>query len=184
MLSAIEKADAEAYSLLKARQDVRLAEAQVSLQDLRVGQAQDGVDLAKLQLQRAQTQIQDYQAAIDAGLNNFEQEMIDAYHDAANARTQATVYGAWAQIEQASLGVSPTNPAGLAGLAAFSAAAIGQGAELISAMREEEKAQVASYQPPYPATGFAHWRLVMEARRSGICISLFQASEHASTIAS
>ena len=40
------------------------------------------------------------------------------------------------------------------------------------------------YQSPYPATGFAHWRLVMEARRSGICISLFQAPEHASTIAS
>ena len=41
-----------------------------------------------------------------------------------------------------------------------------------------------SYQPPYPATSFAHGRLVMDAMRSGICISWFQASLHASRISS
>jgi hypothetical protein len=40
------------------------------------------------------------------------------------------------------------------------------------------------YQPPYPVTGVAHERLVMEAMRSGICMSLFQASRHASRMAS
>jgi hypothetical protein len=38
--------------------------------------------------------------------------------------------------------------------------------------------------PPYPVTGFAHDRLVMEAMRSGACISLFQAMLHASRISS
>jgi hypothetical protein len=40
------------------------------------------------------------------------------------------------------------------------------------------------YQPSYPATGFAQVRLVSEAMRSVICISLFQASQHASRMAS
>jgi hypothetical protein len=44
--------------------------------------------------------------------------------------------------------------------------------------------RVVLYQPPYPATSFAHGRLVMDAMRSGICISLFQASLHASRISS
>jgi hypothetical protein len=42
----------------------------------------------------------------------------------------------------------------------------------------------SSYQPSYPVTGFAHDRLVMEAMRSGVCISLFQAMLHASRISS
>jgi hypothetical protein len=40
------------------------------------------------------------------------------------------------------------------------------------------------YQPSYPAIGFAHDRLVRDAMRSGICISLFQAPQHASMMAS
>ena len=42
----------------------------------------------------------------------------------------------------------------------------------------------APHQPSYPATGFAQVRLVSEAMRSVICISLFQASQHASRMAS
>ena len=44
--------------------------------------------------------------------------------------------------------------------------------------------QKISYQPPYPVTGFAQARLVMEAMRSGICMSLFHALWQASRIAS
>ena len=39
------------------------------------------------------------------------------------------------------------------------------------------------YQAPHPVTAFAQARRVMEARRSGVFISLFQASQHASTMA-
>jgi hypothetical protein len=41
-----------------------------------------------------------------------------------------------------------------------------------------------SYQRPYPTTGFAQVRLVIEAMRSGICISLFHALWQASRMAS
>ncbi len=60
-LSALEKRDAEAYGLLKARQDLRLTRAGVRLQDLRVREAQDGVGLAELQQERAQIQFNHYQ---------------------------------------------------------------------------------------------------------------------------
>ena len=50
--------------------------------------------------------------------------------------------------------------------------------------RKFPAAAMLLYQPPYPATSFAHGRLVMDAMRSGICISLFQASLHASRISS
>jgi len=39
------------------------------------------------------------------------------------------------------------------------------------------------YQPPYPVTALAQVRCVMEARRSGVFISLFQAAQQASTMA-
>ena len=51
-LSALEKRDAEAFTLLKARQDMELSRAGVRLQDLRVREAEGGVKLAELQ-QRA-----------------------------------------------------------------------------------------------------------------------------------
>jgi transposase len=39
--------------------------------------------------------------------------------------------------------------------------------------------KMRSYQSVYPMTCFAHERLLIEAMRSGICMSLFQASRHA-----
>jgi len=72
-LSTLEKRDAEAYGLLKARQDVRLAGAQVQLQDLRVTEALDGATLASLQQVRAQIQVDHYQGLLDAGLSGWEQ---------------------------------------------------------------------------------------------------------------
>ena len=40
------------------------------------------------------------------------------------------------------------------------------------------------YQRPYPVSDVAQVRLVSDAMRSGICISLFHASQHASMMAS
>src|SRR5262249_40979853 len=69
MLAALEKLDAEEYNLLKARQDVRLAHAQVRLQDLRVREASDGVKLAELQQQRAQIQRDYFQSLLNGDLD-------------------------------------------------------------------------------------------------------------------
>jgi peptidoglycan hydrolase-like protein with peptidoglycan-binding domain len=64
-LSALEKRDAEFYQLLRARQEIRLANAGVRLQDLRVREAEHGVQLAELQLERAQIQRVHYDRIIN-----------------------------------------------------------------------------------------------------------------------
>lgn len=89
MLSAIEKQDAELYNLLKARQDIQLTRAGIRLQDLRQKEAESGVDLAKLQRDRAQFQVDTYTEWIEADLNLFENKMIEAYREAGNAEKNA-----------------------------------------------------------------------------------------------
>ncbi len=76
-LSALEKRDAEAYTQLKARQDLQVARAGVRLHDLQVKQAQDGVGLAELQQEKAQEQFDHYSALLDDSLvNTFEIEAL------------------------------------------------------------------------------------------------------------
>lgn len=79
MLSALEKRDAEAYQLLKARQDVRMASAGIRLQNLRVTEARDGTKLATLQRNRAQFQADNYEKWIQEDLNQYERDLIGWY---------------------------------------------------------------------------------------------------------
>ena len=68
-LASLEKRDAEAYSILKARQDLDLSNAHLTLQDLRVTEAADGLVLAQLQQQKAQFQVDHYQDLISEDLS-------------------------------------------------------------------------------------------------------------------
>ena len=88
MLSALERRDAEAHTLLQARQQLSLAQAGVRLQDLRVGEANDGVTLAELQQERAQIQIETYEDWLQMGANEYENDMIFAYRTAAQRRKE------------------------------------------------------------------------------------------------
>jgi len=88
-LSAMEKTDAEAYSLLKARQDLRLSKAGVQLQKLRVTEAVGGVKLAGLQKDRAGIQVNTYDEWINAGINMYELNMIYMYTAKAIAQAVA-----------------------------------------------------------------------------------------------
>ena len=72
MLSALEKRDAEAYTLLKARQDLSVTHAQVQLQGLKLQEAQGGVGLAQLQQHRAQLQYTQYNNLINADKSSLE----------------------------------------------------------------------------------------------------------------
>jgi len=56
MLAALEKRDAEYYNLLRARNDLRLAQAQVRMQDLRMKEAEASERLAELQRDKAEIQ--------------------------------------------------------------------------------------------------------------------------------
>lgn len=76
MLSALEKRDVEAYNLLKARQDVRMARAGVQLQDLRIQEAQSGKRLAELQLDRAILQSNHFQKLLEDDLLPFEKDTL------------------------------------------------------------------------------------------------------------
>src|SRR5262245_45480330 len=71
-LSALERRDAEAYSLLKARQDQELSRAGLKLQDLRVTEAADGLTLANLQTTRAVIQAEHFQGLLDEGMIGLE----------------------------------------------------------------------------------------------------------------
>jgi hypothetical protein len=88
-LAALEKRDAEAYNLLKAGHDLQLAGATVNLQALRVEEAQQGVGLAEQQRDRAAIQRDTYQEWIDAGMNQWEEDMLDDYKEARNYRDAA-----------------------------------------------------------------------------------------------
>jgi len=71
-LSALEKRDAEAYNLLKARQDLSVARASVRLHDMQVIAANDGVHLAKLQQQRQKDQVDHYTDLAARGMSDLE----------------------------------------------------------------------------------------------------------------
>ena len=73
MLASLEKGDAERYSRLKARQDVRMARGGVRLQSLRLREARGGVELAELQQQRSQILVDRYSEWLDTGISLFEE---------------------------------------------------------------------------------------------------------------
>ena len=93
-LSALEKADKEAYDLMNAKADLRLAQAGVRLQDLQVQQAQDGVELAQLQRERASIQSTTYGQWISAGLSPNQQQLLGWYDWLAGFQIAASQFAA------------------------------------------------------------------------------------------
>lgn len=77
--AALEKRDAAAYTLFKARQDEKIARASVRLQSLRVKEAADGEELAELQEDRAKITSETYQEWIDSDLLEIEKELLGSY---------------------------------------------------------------------------------------------------------
>ncbi|MGI8783684.1 MAG: neuraminidase-like domain-containing protein [Acidobacteriota bacterium] len=78
MLAAIEKRDAEAYTMLRARQDSDLLRSQVRLQDLRITEAESGVRLAQLQEERTEIQLDHWMELLQEDVSSLEQTGIDA----------------------------------------------------------------------------------------------------------
>jgi hypothetical protein len=71
-LASLEKRDAEAYSMLKARQDLDLSSSHLTLQDLRVTEAADGLQLARIQQQKSQLAVDHYQGLLNDDLSASE----------------------------------------------------------------------------------------------------------------
>jgi hypothetical protein len=119
LLSALEKRDTESYSLLKATQDLDVASATVDLHNLRVKEANDGVDLATLQRGRAEIQFAYFDAQINGG--NLDSEIASGILAGAGSLGASIFSGVGTGAAIGSLG----GPAG---------AAIGAGIGLLSGL--------------------------------------------------
>ncbi|WP_458190373.1 Tc toxin subunit A-related protein [Haladaptatus sp. NG-WS-4] len=109
LLRALERADDEAYRLLEAQHGLESSKAGVKLQNLRVNEAEDGIDLAELQKEGSELRAETYQALIDEGLNEHEKYMIPAYYGVAAARTTAAALRAHIEVLNAGINVGATN---------------------------------------------------------------------------
>lgn len=142
MLAALEKRDAEYYQVLKANQDLQLTRQGLRLQDLRVREAKDSVDLAELQRDRAQILVDTYAEWIVAGLNEYEEEMLDFYAVAATFKSMA------AALTGAITGLQAMSSASIytLGIAAtVMGLAIGRTATEVTAIGAETAAQRAAF---------------------------------------
>jgi hypothetical protein len=74
LLSMYEKADAENYSLLKAKQDLKVSQSNVKLQDLRLTEAYSSITLAELQKDRVTVSSDYYKGLLQGNsLSDLEQ---------------------------------------------------------------------------------------------------------------
>ena len=71
-LSFMDKLEQESYSVLQARHDLGLANASVTLQSLRVTEAEHGKDLAKVQTDRVDKAFEYYENLIEVGKSSNE----------------------------------------------------------------------------------------------------------------
>ena len=72
MLSALEKEQQASYDIFKARQDLRLERANITLQSLRLTEARDSLQLADAQFRRVEFQHDHYDALITEGESLWE----------------------------------------------------------------------------------------------------------------
>jgi hypothetical protein len=105
MLSALEKRDSEALTLLRSRQDVQVARASIRVQQLRVSQAEDRVTLAGLQQERADIEGNHYQQLLDVGELQLEREAMGWLETAAAYNYSAAALSAWAAADYAGAAV-------------------------------------------------------------------------------
>jgi hypothetical protein len=122
MFSALQQRDAEAYNLMKARQDVQLARAGVRLQDLRLKEAQDSVTLAQLQEDRASLQVDHYSTLLAEDISGTERAALLLMWTSAGLSTIAAyAYGRQynAQAVSALASATSTLASGLSTLASY-----------------------------------------------------------------
>lgn len=113
-LAALEKTDAEAYNIFKARQDLSVAQSTVELQNRRVIEAEDGVTLADGQKQKSQMQVNTYKQRLAAGLmNDYEKRQLTLMGDAARLQYTSAAFSAIAGVINFEGGAAP----GLSGIA-------------------------------------------------------------------
>ncbi|MEM7584429.1 MAG: neuraminidase-like domain-containing protein [Acidobacteriota bacterium] len=118
MLASLEKGDAERYSRLKARQDVQMARRGVRLQQLRVREARNGVELAELQQDRSQILVDRYAEYLDEDLSVSEIATLGFMLTSATLSATAAVYAS-AALKVDYSGIFSNLASGASSLASF-----------------------------------------------------------------
>ncbi len=146
MLAALERRDAESYNLLQARQNVELTRAGIRLQDLRVREAESGVQLAELQRDRAQIQVDHFQALLDEGISALESASLTLLRVSVAYQFVAAIgYGVAAVLPSgfSETGIPQYSPSGQASALASSvstlAGALGTQASILSTLASYER---------------------------------------------
>lgn len=93
MLHAYKEYDEAQYSVLRAKQDLKIAQANVVLQNLRVQEAESGCALALAQTDRALFMKQHYTGLIKEGLTKNEKEALESLWTAYDWSIASGVYG-------------------------------------------------------------------------------------------
>jgi Tc toxin complex TcA C-terminal TcB-binding domain len=152
MLAALEKRDAEAYQVLKARQELNLARAGIQLQSLRLREARNSVTLAELQRDRAEIQFETYQDWIDTGIIESEQALLNAYIEVRETQLALSRFSTATQIANAAVTAATADySAALAWsfFAGFTGLAIGESTAREFNIRAETAVQMASFQSSF-----------------------------------
>jgi receptor-binding and translocation channel-forming TcA subunit of Tc toxin len=92
LLASLEKGAEAAYNLLKARQELGFAQANVRLQSLRLTQSEHGITLAEKQKSRAQITASHFESLIEKGLLESEQQSLQLLSEAATAYADASTF--------------------------------------------------------------------------------------------
>jgi hypothetical protein len=91
-LAALERLDAESYSKLQADHDLKVAQATVNLQNIKISDANLSLQVAQLQQDKAQTQFDFYDQQIQDGLSGWESASLAAMGAAAALQTTAAAF--------------------------------------------------------------------------------------------
>jgi hypothetical protein len=145
-LATLQKGDDEAYSALRASQDLESANATVKLAQLKLNEANDGVTLAADQQQRAQIQVNHYEGLLSSDIVLLEQLSlgmlvgeISQQVTASAASSAAAGMGGWSVQTLFSSGSNIAQ--NIAAAASSTAAWMGTTAQLLSATASLEEKQ-------------------------------------------
>ncbi len=98
--TTLEKAENETLKVFEAEQRIQLSGTRLKLQDLRITQANNELELAQVQKQSALLRETTYSSWIKAGVNAHEFNMLNAFSDSSIANKNAVLARAAASVAQ------------------------------------------------------------------------------------
>lgn len=155
MLQAYMNFDEASYNLLKARQDLKIAQANVTLQEHKVTEAKDNYALAQQQTARTQYQEQHFQNLLEQGELSYETEAVNQLWVAHNLAVANAILGVVSSIGDIIMGAFSGAKSGGGKAGAVIGGVTGgiqgsmdiiQSSESAASLRSQARAMQASYE--------------------------------------